>query len=579
MELYVKDIPNLHLFFRNRVAQLHQIMNLHNIDGLILLTCKNNHSLNLAFDCMNSPQMHRIVKWLLFGCTSVIELEQTSIPHELNELVIVISRSKVSIFSTNKTGKFFQELTSKINNAELFITTKKEEESTDNFQVLKIAKFIEFTMGLKRIGIPLDYEISKKLVKLEQWPLIQATAIDFLKLGFFTMSHEIVDIRKDVEILYHRLDLNACFSLVNKKSNILEVTMVDFFNYFQKDHINKRLDLSELYLNENQNLELIKINYDKEKKTTFEYMNDLPDPRILFGVNSNNTFDQGCSNEEMFKTEFIYKIPAFHMTYENMDPTTGMRIGRTLMLYNLQKTFFDFNDENAKYEFIPTLIYKEAFYLFNLYYILVSFYRKYQFDIILKKMKVGSIKEDLKDKLNAYIYKIINSKNFDFVITSDNIIVDTKEYMVQRKIGESNSSVSELQNSENKIIVLRIEVKDLISPFCHKKIGSLLFCDSFLFCYGEMFNITSDILPFKFSLVSTRHFKLKEYNHNQVLQAVTDIKMKDIEFKGISFYKDEYNIPYVFPDGKQDGLDHNQMFIFYEGKINLYNDYKSSRHY
>lgn len=39
METFVPNSPNLHYFFRNRIAQLYPIMKEKNIDGLLLLTC------------------------------------------------------------------------------------------------------------------------------------------------------------------------------------------------------------------------------------------------------------------------------------------------------------------------------------------------------------------------------------------------------------------------------------------------------------------------------------------------------------------------------------------------------------
>lgn len=39
METFVPGVPNLHYFFRNRIAQLYQIMKEKNINGLLLLTC------------------------------------------------------------------------------------------------------------------------------------------------------------------------------------------------------------------------------------------------------------------------------------------------------------------------------------------------------------------------------------------------------------------------------------------------------------------------------------------------------------------------------------------------------------
>ena len=40
MDIYAKGVPNLHYFFRNRVAQLYPIMDSLKIDGVLLLTCK-----------------------------------------------------------------------------------------------------------------------------------------------------------------------------------------------------------------------------------------------------------------------------------------------------------------------------------------------------------------------------------------------------------------------------------------------------------------------------------------------------------------------------------------------------------
>ena len=63
------------------------------------------------------------------------------------------------------------------------------------------------------------------------------------------------------------------------------------------------------------------------------------------------------------------------------------------------------------------------------------------------------------------------------------------------------------------------------------------------------------------------------YNQQQILLSLTSIKIKDIDYKALQFYKDDFNISYLFPDGNLDGLEHNQIFIFYSGKINLYEDY------
>ena len=508
--------------------------------------------------------MLQFIKWLLFGCSSSIEIDQMSIPPQFNETIIIITLNKIFIFSLNSTLDFFNEITSKLNNVELFITSLKDEASSDKLQILKIAKFIQWTNQVKRIGIPLDFEQSQNIIKLEKWPIIASTGLDSLKLGFFTMNHQIVDIRKDLENLYHQIDLNTCANLINAKTNLLEITILDMYNTFEREPINKRLEKSEENMNDSQYLELLRLDYANLKKTTYDYLSDLPDPRDLYGTHSNINFDEGCSTEALYKTTFDFKVPAFHMTYENMDPVTGIRIGRTFFLYNLQETYLDLNNETFKYDYVPALIYKEAFYLFNLYYILVSFSRSHQFDIILGSLDKEKAKVMLAKELNDYIMSNYSQNYFDYLINEDKILIDIREYFILSKATPQKG---------NKTIVLRFELKEILSAVSHRRVGSLLFADSFLYCYRELFNLTSDILSFKFIMTSTRHYKIEDYNHHQILNSVSSIKIKNIEYRALVFYKDEYNLPYIFPDSHELGLDHNQMFLFYTGKLNVYDDY------
>ena len=85
----------------------------------------------------------------------------------------------------------------------------------------------------------------------------------------------------------------------------------------------------------NQNLELIRINYQKEKSNLYSFLKDFPYPRVLYGVNTNKNRKESSSTEAL---SYYFKFPSFHLTYENMDPTTGIRICRTIFLYNMQKT-------------------------------------------------------------------------------------------------------------------------------------------------------------------------------------------------------------------------------------------------
>ena len=564
MEQFVPKVPKLHYIFRNRLSEIYKIIEKHKLDGIILIA---------AYDCSYSKPMHQFIKWLLFGCSSLTVIDEFSIPGEFSETFMVITRNNLYIFSQSSTRDFFYEITSKISNVEIFITSKKDEENSETLEIQKISKFIEFSQKIKKIGIPLDHNQRQNIVLLDRWPLLTATALDCLGLGFFTMNHDIVDISKDLELYYHRIDIGTILSLINAKTEFIENTYTDFINHIQKEPINKRLNTTEDNLNLNQNLELIRINYQKQKEELYSFLKDFPDPRILYGINTNKNKTETSSTEALFKITYDFKFPSFHLTYENMDPTTGIRICRTIFLYNMQKKYLDMHEDTFQYDFIETKAYKEIFYFFNLYYLLVSFYRKIQNDIILLRTNIPKVKEDLKDLMNNFIKKFIKENNLkdneDYLIKKENIFVETKKYVLLDKVVDNNS-----YQDENKIIVLRFEVKNILSVYTHRPIGSLLFGDSYLTCYDELYNITSDILPFKFIQTSTQHYKDDiNYNQQQILLSLTNIKIKDIDYKALQFYKDEFNIPYLFPDGHEDGLDHNQIFIFYAGKINLYEDY------
>ena len=564
MEQFVPKVPKLHYIFRNRLSEIYKIIEKHKLDGIILIA---------AYDCSYSKPMHQFIKWLLFGCSSLTVIDEFSIPGEFSETFMVITRNNLYIFSQSSTRDFFYEITSKISNVEIFITSKKDEENSETLEIQKISKFIEFSQKIKKIGIPLDHNQRQNIVLLDRWPLLTATALDCLGLGFFTMNHDIVDISKDLELFYHRIDIGTILSLINAKTEFIENTYTDFINHIQKEPINKRLNTTEDNLNLNQNLELIRINYQKQKDELYSFLKDFPDPRILYGINTNKNKTETSSTEALFKITYDFKFPSFHLTYENMDPTTGIRICRTIFLYNMQKKYLDMHEDTFQYDFIETKAYKEIFYFFNLYYLLVSFYRKIQNDIILLRTNIPKVKEDLKDLMNNFTKKFIKENNLkdneDYLIKKENIFVETKKYVLLDKVMDNNS-----YQDENKIIVLRFEVKNILSVYTHRPIGSLLFGDSYLTCYDELYNITSDILPFKFIQTSTQHYKDDiNYNQQQILLSLTNIKIKDIDYKALQFYKDEFNIPYLFPDGHEDGLDHNQIFIFYTGKINLYEDY------
>jgi hypothetical protein len=76
-------------------------------------------------------------------------------------------------------------------------TTKKEEANSEYIQMIKIAKFLDHTHTIKKIGVPLLQKEKNNILEIEKWPLVTAYGLDILGEGFFTLKHEIVDISSE----------------------------------------------------------------------------------------------------------------------------------------------------------------------------------------------------------------------------------------------------------------------------------------------------------------------------------------------------------------------------------------------
>jgi hypothetical protein len=106
-----------------------------------------------------------------------------------------------------------------------------------------------------------------------------------------------------MENLFRTYDVYACVSLVSERTGKMETVLADFFNSIDKEPVNKRLDKSELALNENQDLDFLVINYFNLLKSKFSYFENLPPPRVLYGTNTNKSFSDLPSTEAVSKSK------------------------------------------------------------------------------------------------------------------------------------------------------------------------------------------------------------------------------------------------------------------------------------
>ena len=98
MDQFVPKVPKLHYIFRNRLSELYNIIDLHKLDGIILIA---------AYDCSYSKPMHQFIKWLLFGCSSLTIIDEFSIPPEFSETFMIITKQQLFIFFFFSTRDFF----------------------------------------------------------------------------------------------------------------------------------------------------------------------------------------------------------------------------------------------------------------------------------------------------------------------------------------------------------------------------------------------------------------------------------------------------------------------------------------
>jgi hypothetical protein len=261
---------------------------------------------------------------------------------------------------------------------------------------------------------------------------------------------------------------------------------------------------------------------------------------------------------------FDKKFPGFHMTYENFDPSTGVRVCRTFFLSNMQKLYKHYN-VTQDIETFNSKGYDECCYLFNLYYILITFYKQVEQRIILKKVDIKNLKVSLLEGLNEFIGKQYNrDENYKHYIKENDILIQHNEYHILDKANV---------NDTHKVAVLRIEVRNIYSVISEKKVGGLIYADSFLVSCDDIFNLTKDILPMKFFYTSHLHLSDNDYKPLQIVKGSSIEKYLDIDMKGLMFHRNSFNLPYLFPDSSEYGLDNNQLFVSMTGKLHIYQDY------
>ena len=647
--LPTNSIPKDKIFFRNRLAlirnlvfgpiglqnQLKEDVSLNNLncDGLIII---------LGISSLNSISQYKLANYLLFLKSSLNELEGKIIPKNFMETFILLSKNKLFFFTEKENESYLRSLTSAVFDIEIEFYFFEQDEDNDIFQNIKIAKFVEETRNLNKVAISLGSAERGKIIELEKWPLINSYGYDVLKQGFFTLQKEVVDLssyleftftvdfaslsnlKKDNKInandlsnpninnqasffnfkfcpLYYKIDNCAILNFISLKVKKQETLINDLFKIFETEPVNIRLDKTEDNLFQNSELELLLVNFEKSKSTKYYYLSENTYPGIKVGLNSNNNISSK-KFEPLYKTEYEYKYPSLHFTYENLDPLSGITVGRTFFLTPMQKSFPVFSEEDEKeWRLIESRSYTDSFFLFSVYHKIITIYREKAESIIIN---FNDNRYSLESQLLYELNLMIKSNKFykegmSILIKQSNIILSKTTYNLQmRDLSEFtviHGSVNKSKNQSNNLNIannfnvttLKLEIRGIISPFSNNLIGGVIYCDSFLHSGSSIYNLTKDITPTKFLMTSNLHFAAPnaidengvninpngEYNFYSKIKASRKLQCDQISFQGISFTENLYNLDYLFPSSKDEGLlNYNQLFFSFQGKIQLFND-------
>ena len=168
-------------------------------------------------------------------------------------------------------------------------------------------------------------------------------------------------------------------------------------------HKNKSVDLTEAMLSD-----VMYETFDFNKMNRHEPLNTkLPLPRILFGINTNNSVSQGPSKTNMRNAYWKPDQSALHFTLENVEAMSMIRVARTYFLtsnapriYKVTPVFNDEGYENSyDLEKLKDSEFTDEFKLTNIYCKIVQTYLKFT-SSLATNLTAGS-----RDKLKQIIEK------------------------------------------------------------------------------------------------------------------------------------------------------------------------------
>ncbi|XP_021374940.1 uncharacterized protein C20orf194-like [Mizuhopecten yessoensis] len=288
-----------------------------------------------------------LFNYLLFGFfeTRKAELEKSGFEEEvIDDVVFVIRQYEVDIYCNPINYHYLLPYVSHWRNVRFHCVTEKQYEDEEESGNFKIQSFIEMVADSKIVGIPFSIagqpqRFDKMLV--EKWPIVQAYALeDFGGKGFFTLSHEVVDVSEDLQSLYAQIDPVSLENTITEQLPLLERQWTNMINT-----VNVDLSKDPKAITEEKICEPLKSYFlhglvgagsiDRSHKEV---------PFVLFGKNTKKSIldsleSGGKTEKNHIHTTGTGKDPAKFMICRGISPHSTLSCTRTYFFTQLSDPF------------------------------------------------------------------------------------------------------------------------------------------------------------------------------------------------------------------------------------------------
>jgi hypothetical protein len=228
------DIMNSHYF-------LHRLSNLQALCSSSNLELPNALVFVPGLDGKQNKGSYMILKYLFQGAVGrdIYEASLDDALDCLEEMVLVIQESSVSVFWSNAAKSVVGPILNTFPFVLEYCPTEEEEENVDQFEARKCEDFKRMMLecvpegGVVGLPVPLGYD---DVLDTENWPMLQSFALDSVvaPTGFFTSRYAVIDITETLDIMFCTIDgyyvEKAILVLQNNVLNHLDQVMAPLRN-------------------------------------------------------------------------------------------------------------------------------------------------------------------------------------------------------------------------------------------------------------------------------------------------------------------------------------------------------------